>query len=212
MIFQHLPENVQVALFSATMPPEFFELTKKFMRNPVQILVEPEKLSLNGIKQYYIDAERNEYKFDILCDLYDVLSLSQSIIYCNSRRMVEDLNSKLLDANFSVSYIHGSMTPLERTEKMKEFTSGKTRVLVSTDLLSRGIDVQQISIVINYDIPKSVDNYLHRIGRSGRYGRKGIAINFNTNYDNPKLKAIEHHYNIQIEHFPANPELISEFL
>jgi translation initiation factor 4A len=212
MIFQNLPENVQVALFSATMPPDFFELTKKFMRNPIQILVEPEKLSLNGIKQYYIDAERNEYKFDILCDLYDVLSLSQSIIYCNSRRMVEDLSNKLIDSNFSVSFIHGSMAPLERTEKMKEFTSGKTRVLVSTDLLSRGIDVQQISIVINYDIPKSVDNYLHRIGRSGRYGRKGIAINFNTTYDTPKLKAIENHYNIQIEHFPANPELISEFL
>jgi superfamily II DNA/RNA helicase len=104
------------------------------------------------------------------------------------------------------------MTPVERSEKMKEFVSGKTRVLVSTDLLSRGIDVQQISIVINYDIPKSVDNYLHRIGRSGRYGRKGVAINFNTPYDDNKLKAIEQHYNINIEAFPANAESLSEFL
>jgi superfamily II DNA/RNA helicase len=104
-IFQNLPNSVQVALFSATMPPDFFELTTKFMRNPVQILVEPEKLSLNGIKQYVIDIERNEYKFDILCDLYDVLSLSQSIIYCNSRKMVEDLSEKLRGANFSVSSI-----------------------------------------------------------------------------------------------------------
>ena len=210
-IFQNLPNNIQVALFSATMPREFFELTQKFMRSPVEILVEPEKLSLNGIKQYVIDIDRNEYKFDILCDLYDVLSLSQSVIYCNSRKMVEELSEKLSNTNFSVSSIHGSMTPLEREEKMKEFKSGRTRVLVSTDLLSRGIDVQQISIVINYDIPKSVDSYLHRIGRSGRYGRKGVAINFNTPYDTPKLKAIEHHYNITIEAFPNNADALMQY-
>jgi superfamily II DNA/RNA helicase len=126
--------------------------------------------------------------------------------------MVEDLSDKLRGANFSVSSIHGSMTPLEREEKMKEFISGRTRVLVSTDLLSRGIDVQQISIVINYDIPKSVDNYLHRIGRSGRYGRKGVAINFNTPYDTPKLNAIEQHYNIKIEAFPSNAESLTEYM
>lgn len=210
-IFQYLPNTMQVALFSATMPPDFFELTEKFMRNPVRILIEPENLTLNGIKQYYIDIEKNEYKFEILCDLYDVLSVSQSIIYCNSRKMVEDLSNKLRDANFSVSYIHGSMTPLEREEKLKEFIAAQSRVLVSTDLLSRGIDVQQISVVINYDIPKSVDNYLHRIGRSGRYGRKGVAINFNTPYDDSKLKGIERHYNIEIEQFPTNAESIAEF-
>ncbi len=209
-IFHLLPNDVQVALFSATMPPDFFELTSKIMRDPIQILVEAEKLSLKGIKQYVINIDSNDYKFDILCDLYDVLSLSQSIIYCNSRKMVEDLSQKLVNANFSVTSIHGSMTPLEREEKMKEFISGKTRVLVSTDLLSRGIDVQQISIVINYDIPKSVDNYLHRIGRSGRYGRKGVAINFNTPYDAPKLKAIERHYNIEIEDFPRNTDSLLE--
>ncbi len=210
-IFQYLPNTMQVALFSATMPPDFFELTEKFMRNPVRILIEPENLTLNGIKQYYIDIEKNEYKFEILCDLYDVLSVSQSIIYCNSRKMVEDLSNKLRDSNFSVSYIHGSMTPLEREEKLKEFIAAQSRVLVSTDLLSRGIDVQQISVVINYDIPKSVDNYLHRIGRSGRYGRKGVAINFNTPYDDSKLKAIERHYNIEMEQFPTNAESIAEF-
>ncbi len=211
-IFQYLPGAMQVALFSATMPPDFFELTNKFMRNPIQILVEPEKLTLNGIKQYCIDIEKNEYKFDILCDLFDILSLSQSVIYCNSRKMVEDLSAKLKDANFCVTSIHGSMTPIDREVKMKEFTTGKTRVLVSTDLLSRGIDVQQISIVINYDIPKSVDNYLHRIGRSGRYGRKGVAINFNTPFDAPKLKAIERHYDITIDPFPSNSDEVAEFL
>jgi translation initiation factor 4A len=210
-IFRSMPTTMQVALFSATMPPDFFELTTKFMRDPVQILVEPEKLTLNGIKQYCIDVEKNEYKYDIICDLFDILSVSQSIIYCNSRKMVEDLSYKLREANFCVSSIHGSMTPVERSEKMKEFITAQSRVLVSTDLLSRGIDVQQISVVINYDIPKSVDNYLHRIGRSGRYGRKGVAINFNTPYDAPKLKAIEKHYGIEIEPFPADTSALAEY-
>jgi translation initiation factor 4A len=210
-IFRALPSSMQVALFSATMPPDFFELTTKFMRNPIQILIEPEKLTLNGIKQYCINVDKNEYKYDIICDLFDILSVSQSIIYCNSRKMVEDLSYKLREANFCVSSIHGSMTPVERSEKMKEFITAQSRVLVSTDLLSRGIDVQQISVVINYDIPKSVDNYLHRIGRSGRYGRKGIAINFNTPYDAPKLKAIEKHYGIEIEPFPADTAALSEY-
>lgn len=211
-IFKSLPSNVQAALFSATMPPDFFEITKKLMRNPIQILVEPELLSLSGIKQYFIDIERNDHKFDILCDLYDVLTITQAIIYCNSKKMVEDLSERLKDSDFSVSSIHGSMTPLEREETMKEFKSGKSRVLVSTDLLSRGIDVQQISIVINYDIPRSVDNYLHRIGRSGRFGRKGVAINFRTPYDSGKINDIEKHYNIAIEEWPENPDDLAQYL
>ena len=211
-IFRSLPDDVQAALFSATMPDDFFEITKKLMRNPIKILVEPDKLSLSGIKQYYVNIERNEHKFDMLCDLYNVLTITQAIIYCNSRKMVEDLSQRLIDANFSISSIHGSMTPFEREERMRQFKTGGTRVLVSTDLLSRGIDVQQISVVINYDIPRSVDNYLHRIGRSGRYGRKGVAINFKTPYDDYKMHDIEKHYNIQIEEWPTDPEEISEFL
>jgi translation initiation factor 4A len=211
-IFRSLPNDVQAALFSATMPDDFFEITKKLMRNPIKILVEPEKLSLSGIKQYYVNIDRNEHKFDMLCDLYNVLTITQAIIYCNSRKMVEDLSQRLIDANFSISSIHGSMTPFEREERMRQFKTGGTRVLVSTDLLSRGIDVQQISIVINYDIPRSVDNYLHRIGRSGRYGRKGVAINFKTPYDDYKMNDIEKHYNIQIDEWPSDPEEISEFL
>jgi translation initiation factor 4A len=211
-IFRSLPEEVQAALFSATMPDDFFEIAKKLMRNPIKILVEPEKLSLSGIKQYYVNIERNDHKFDILCDLYNVLTITQAIIYCNSRKMVEDLSQRLTDANFSISSIHGSMTPFEREDRMRQFKTGGSRVLVSTDLLSRGIDVQQISIVINYDIPRSVDNYLHRIGRSGRYGRKGVAINFKTPYDNQKIYDIETHYNIRIDEWPADPEEISDFL
>jgi translation initiation factor 4A len=203
-IFQTLPTTIQVALFSATMPEEFFELAENFMRNPIKILVKKEQLTLEGIKQYYINVDKNEYKFEVLRDLYNFLTINQSIVYCNSRRMVEDLYYRLTEENFAVSYIHGDMSPVEREQAMLNFRDAKTRVLISTDLLSRGIDIQQVSIVINYDIPNNVDNYLHRIGRSGRYGRKGISINFATYYDKKKLKDIEDHYSIEIEEMPED--------
>lgn len=203
-IFQTLSVDVQAALFSATMTEEFMDIARKFMRDPVKILVKKEELTLEGIKQYYINVEKNEYKFDVLCDLYNYLTINQSIVYCNSRRMVEDLHYKLTRANFPVSYIHGDMTPEEREVSMTNFRSANSRVLVSTDLLSRGIDIQQVSIVINYDIPNNVENYLHRIGRSGRYGRKGTAINFVTFYDKNKIHDIEGHYSIVIDEMPEN--------
>ena len=201
-IFQTLPNDIQVALFSATMPEEFFNLAENFMRDPIKILVQKEQLTLEGIKQYYINVDKNEFKFDILRDLYNFLTINQSIVYCNSRRMVEELYDKLTEENFPVSYIHGDMTPAERETAMFNFRNAKTRVLISTDLLSRGIDIQQVSIVINYDIPNNVDNYLHRIGRSGRYGRKGVSINFATFYDKKKIQDIESHYGIEIDELP----------
>jgi translation initiation factor 4A len=203
-IFTQMPNSIQVGLYSATMGENFFAITKKFMRNPVYILVKAEQLTLDGIKQFYINMEKADYKFDTLCDLYSVLTISQCIIYCNNRRGVEDLTARMQEQNFTVSYIHGDMSPNEREITMADFRSGKTRVLISTDLLSRGIDVQQVSIVINYDIPIRVDNYLHRIGRSGRYGRKGVAINFKTFYDSQRMKSIEQYYNTTIDEMPAD--------
>lgn len=207
-IFQTLPNSMQVALFSATMPTEFFDLTDKFMRDPVKILVKKEELTLDGIKQYYINVDKNEYKFDVLRDLYNFLTINQSIVYCNSRRMVEDLYYRLTEEHFAVSYIHGDMSPQEREQAMVNFRNATSRVLISTDLLSRGIDIQQVSIVINYDISGNVENYLHRIGRSGRYGRKGVAINFATYYDRKKIKDIETHYQIEIEEMPDDPSCL----
>jgi translation initiation factor 4A len=203
-IFTQMPNSIQVGLYSATMGENFFAITRKFMRNPVYILVKAEQLTLDGIKQFYINMEKPDFKFDTLCDLYSVLTISQCIIYCNNRRGVEDLTVRMQEQNFTVSYIHGDMSPNEREITMADFRSGKTRVLISTDLLSRGIDVQQVSIVINYDIPIRVDNYLHRIGRSGRYGRKGIAINFKTFYDSQRIKSIEQYYNTTIDEMPAD--------
>ena len=203
-IFRFLPNNIQVGLFSATMTPEFFRLSDCFMRNPVRILVKNEDLTLEGIRQYYINLEHNEYKFETLCDLYDLCSISQTIIYCNSRTMVEELFNKLSKDNFPATCIHGDLSQDERNKIMTEFRNGTTRILISTDLLSRGIDIQQISLVINYDIPHNIESYIHRIGRSGRFGRKGTSINFLTRYDVKKMKEIEEYYNTIIEELPAN--------
>jgi translation initiation factor 4A len=203
-IISSLDENVQICLFSATMNVEFFDVTKHFIRNPINILVNKERLTLEGIKQFYIDCEKNEYKLETLCDLYSILTISQSIIYCNSYKSVEILTKKLQDRNFAISCIHGNMSVADRESTMANFRNCKTRVLISTDLLGRGIDVQQVSIVINYDIPMRYESYIHRIGRSGRHGRKGTAINFVTGYDMKHLKGIESYYNTVIETLPAD--------
>jgi translation initiation factor 4A len=203
-IFRFLPNNIQVGLFSATMTPEFFKLAKCFMRNPVKILIKNEELTLEGIKQFYVNIERNEYKYSTLCDFYNVCNLAQTIIYCNSKKMVDDLYNRLIDDSFSVEQIHGDMSQEQRNSIMENFRSGNSRILITTDLLSRGIDIQQISLVINYDIPNNIESYIHRIGRSGRYGRKGTAINFITNYDVNKMKEIEQYYSTVVEELPAD--------
>jgi len=206
-IFRFLPNDVQVGLFSATMTPDFFRISNCFMRNPVKMLVKEEDLTLEGIKQFYINLEHNEYKFETLCDLYDMCSVSQTIIYCNSRTMVEELHRRLIEGDFSAECMHGDLSQDERNKIMEQFRNGITRILISTDLLSRGIDVQQVSLVINYDIPNNIESYIHRIGRSGRYGRKGTSINFLTRYDVKKMKDIEEYYHTIIEELPSDFKL-----
>lgn len=196
--------NVQIGLFSATMEPSFFRITNNFMRNPMNILIEKEKITLDGIKQFYIDCEKNEYKFETLCDLYSIFSASQTLIYCNHYQNVELLTKKLQEQNFKVSYIHGNMTIQEREEAMRNFRNSITRVLISTDLLGRGIDVQQVSIVINYDTPLKIESYIHRIGRSGRHGRNGTAINFAVGNDLKRIKEIERYFNTEINPLPQD--------
>jgi len=203
-IFKTLPPNVQVCLFSATMAPEILDLTTKFMRNAVRILVTKAELTLEGISQFYVACEREEWKLDTLCDLYEVLTISQAIIYCNSRRKVDFLAEQMTKRDFTVSVMHADLDQKERELIMLEFRSGSSRVLITTDLLARGIDVQQVSLVINFDLPQSMENYLHRIGRSGRFGRKGAAINFVTNRDVATMKEIERFYHTQIEEMPAD--------
>jgi translation initiation factor 4A len=203
-IFKFLPPNIQVALFSATMAPDILDLTSKFMRNPVRILVKKDELTLEGIRQFYIAIEKEEWKLDTLCDLYETLTITQAIIYCNTRRKVDWLCEKMQARDFTISIMHAELEQKERDKIMREFRSGSTRVLISTDLLARGIDVQQVSLVINYDLPANIENYLHRIGRSGRFGRKGVAINFVTTSDARHMKDIENHYHTQIDEMPMD--------
>ena len=202
-IFQFLPSDVQVVLFSATLPPYINTITSKFMRDPVRISVKAEQLTLEGISQYYVAIDDDRHKYATLKDLYQVISMSQCIIYCNSVKRVADLYDAMMEDGFPVCCIHSSMDKKERDEAFAEFKTGKCRVLISSNVTARGIDVQQVSVVINFDVPKCVHTYLHRIGRSGRWGRKGVGINLITKRDVGKLKEIEMHYSTQINEMPA---------
>ena len=203
-IFQFMPNEIQICLFSATMPVELDELTNKFMRNPTKILVKTEELTLQGIAQYFIRLDGDEQKYLTIKDLFSSLSISQAIIYCNSTRRVDDLCEAMIQVEYPVAKIHGKMDETERKSAYKAFKEGSCRVLITSDLFARGIDVQQVSIVINFDVPKSEHTYLHRIGRGGRWGRKGIAINFVSKHDAPRLKHFQEYYNTQIEEMPEN--------
>lgn len=204
-IFKMLPgTGMQVCLFSATIPPDVLEITEKFMIDPIRILVKKEELTLEGIKQFYINVQKEEWKLDTLCDLYKTLTITQCVIFCNSRKRVDDLANAMNDRKFTVSSMHGEMPPELRETIMRQFRTGATRVLITTDLLARGIDVHHVSLVINYDLPRHKENYLHRIGRSGRYGRKGVAINFVTQQDITTLREIEKFYSTQIDEMPED--------
>ena len=203
-IFQLLPSKVQVGVFSATMPPEALEITRKFMNKPVRILVKRDELTLEGIKQFYVNVDKEEWKLETLCDLYETLAITQSVIFVNTRRKVDWLTDKMRGRDHTVSATHGDMDQNTRDIIMREFRSGSSRVLITTDLLARGIDVQQVSLVINYDLPTQPENYLHRIGRSGRFGRKGVAINFVTSDDDRMLFDIQKFYNVVVEELPSN--------
>jgi translation initiation factor 4A len=203
-IFQFLGNKVQVVLFSATLPSEIQSLTTKFMRDPINILVKTESITLEGIKQYYVALDNDAQKYESLKDLFNCISVSQCIIYCNSINRVNDLYEALCKDNFPVCRIHSGMEKSLREKAYTDFINGESRVLISSNLTARGIDVQQVSTVINFDIPKDIHTYIHRIGRSGRWGRKGMGINFITLRDVRKIKEIEQYYNTQIEEMPAS--------
>jgi translation initiation factor 4A len=203
-ILHNLPESIQVALFSATMPPEVEQLASEFMLHPNKILVKTEELTLQGIAQYYVNVMNDVQKYETLKDLFAGVSISQAIIYCNSTTRVDELYEAMEHDKFPVQRIHGKMSQEERKQVYKDFKTGGCRVLISSDLFARGIDVQQVSIVINFDIPKNVNTYLHRIGRSGRWGRKGISINFQSKYDIIKLNNFRKHYNTEIHELPMD--------
>jgi translation initiation factor 4A len=203
-IFQYLSNNIQISLFSATMPQTLYNLTEKFMRNPIKIIVKTEQLTLEGIKQYFVNLDDDNMKYETLKDLFSVFSVAQCIIYCNSVRRVSDLYEAMVQDDYPVCQIHSSLDKIERQKNYDLFRAGDKRVMISSNVTARGIDIQQVSTVINFDIPKCSSTYLHRIGRSGRWGRKGVAINFITRRDYRQLKDIETYYQTEISELPSN--------
>jgi ATP-dependent RNA helicase len=203
-IYRYLPFNTQCVVVSATIPQEILDMTQKFMKKPIKILVRRDELSLEGIRQFFVAVELEKWKFDTLCDLYDTLVVTQAVIFCNMRAKVDWLTEKMREANFTVSSMHGEMPQKERDAIMEDFRSGSSRVLITTDIWGRGLDVQQVSLVINYDLPTNRELYIHRIGRSGRFGRKGVAINFVKKEETKILRDIELYYSIQIDEMPMN--------
>ncbi|DBA85426.1 hypothetical protein WJX79_002723 [Trebouxia sp. C0005] len=203
-VYRYLPPDIQVILVSATLPHDVLEMTHKFMQDPVRVLVKRDELTLEGIKQFFVAVEKEEWKFDTLCDLYDTLTITQAVIFCNTKRKVDWLTEKMQQNNFTVASMHGDMPQMERDAIMQSFRGGDARVLISTDVWARGLDVQQVSLVINYDLPNNRELYIHRIGRSGRYGRKGVAINFVKSDDIRILRDIEQYYSTQVDEMPMN--------
>ena len=203
-IFQYLSSNIQVALFSATLPDGINSIIKKIMNDPVHISVKREMLTLEGIRQYYIAVDDDREKYITLKNLFAFLSMSQCIIYSNSVKRVQDLYEAMVEDEFPVCRIHSNMDRAEREVAFNDFKNGRSRVLISSNVTARGIDIQQVSVVINFDLTKDVHTYLHRIGRSGRWGRKGVGINFITRRDVEKLKEIEQHYSTEIMEMPAD--------
>tara|TARA_B000000609_G_C24179060_1_gene356417 strand:- start:1041 stop:2246 length:1206 start_codon:yes stop_codon:yes gene_type:complete len=203
-IFQYLNKDIQICLYSATVPNEILNLTNKFMREPIKILVKAQMLTLEGISQYYIALDNDHSKYATLKDIYSKIAVSQCIIYCNSVKRVKDLTDAMISDSFPVVCIHSNMDKADRAKAYAGFKRGNHRVLISSNVTARGIDIQQVRTVINFDIPKCVNIYLHRIGRSGRWGRKGIGINFVTRRDIKNMKLIEEHYSTQIKELPED--------
>ena len=198
------PPDTQVGLFSATMPDEVIEVANTILRNPVRSLMPPETVTLDGIKQYYVNVDREEFKYETLCDLYQHLNINQALIYVNKRPRAEWLAEKMNAQGFPVTCIHGEMDVEERRRRMNDFRKGVNRIMISTDLLARGIDVQQVSVVINFELPPQRENYVHRIGRSGRYGRKGCSINLLSPDETKAMEDIVSHFATRIEPLPED--------
>jgi len=203
------PADMKVALFSATMPEKVVEVANKILNDPVRILIPPTAVRLEGIQQFFINLDREDHKFDCICDLYKHLNITQAVIFCNKRQKAEMIAEKMSAQGFPITCLHGELDKSERTRRMDDFIKGKTRVMIATDIIARGIDVQQISLVINYELPTNTENYVHRIGRAGRYGRKGTTINLLLPEESSQMEEISELYGMKLELFPEDTSALA---
>ncbi|CBZ28524.1 putative DEAD box RNA helicase [Leishmania mexicana MHOM/GT/2001/U1103] len=202
-IYRMVPP-LQIILVSATLPADVLEMTEKFMTEPASILVKRDEITVDSVKQYFVSVDEEKNKFDVLMELYDSLTIAHAVVFCNTRKKVEQLAKKMTREKFAVTAMHGDMPQAERDEIMRQFRNGHSRVLITTDLWARGIDVERVSLVLSYDLPLSREQYIHRIGRTGRMGRTGLAITFVRHDELRLLRDIEQFYATQIEELPAN--------
>lgn len=179
-----LPPTTQLVLFSATFPTEVRAFAEKFVPNANSLELKQEELNVDGIKQLYMDCDSEQHKFEVLCELYGLLTIGSSIIFVEKRDTAEKLAAMMTAEGHKVSVLHGKLEPEERDRLIDDFREGRSKVLITTNVLARGIDIASVSMVVNYDLPLTVDRkpdpstYLHRIGRTGRFGRVGVSISF----------------------------------
>jgi ATP-dependent RNA helicase UAP56/SUB2 len=209
-IFLATPKKKQVMMFSATMTPEMRQICKKFMHEPHEIFVDSDtKLTLHGLLQYTVkltEAEKNRK----LVDLLDALEFNQVVIFVKSVQRAMALDKLLTECNFPSIAIHSALKQEERIERYKQFKDFQKRIMVATDLFGRGIDIERVNIVINYDIPDSSDQYLHRVGRAGRFGTKGLAITFvSSDEDHEVLNQVQARFEVQIGALPDQIDVTS---
>ncbi|KAG7553568.1 hypothetical protein FFLO_03000 [Filobasidium floriforme] len=184
-----IPPAAQTLLFSATFPDRVDAFAKRFAPDANEIRLKPEELSVEGIKQFYMDCESEEVKYDVLLELYNLLTIGQSIIFCARRDSADVIANRMIAEGHSVAALHGAKDANERDLVIDGFRDGNTKVLITTNVIARGIDISQVTMVVNYDLPTlrqggmgrdrvDTETYLHRVGRTGRFGRQGIAVNF----------------------------------
>lgn len=209
-IFKQTPHEKQVMMFSATLSKEIRPVCKKFMQNPLEIYVDDEtKLTLHGLQQHYVKLQENE-KNRKLIDLLDALEFNQVCIFVKSVLRANELNKLLTECNFPSTCIHSGMTQEERIARYKSFKEINKRIMVATDIFGRGIDIERVNIVINYDMPENADSYLHRVGRAGRFGTKGLGITFvSSTEDSQVLNQVQERFEVNITELPAQIELSS---
>lgn len=210
-IIRHIGKTTQICVFSATFTKETLQVTENFLNDPYRITVEKEQLSLDRVRQYKINVRHDRNKLSTLIDLYSQLIISQMIIFVNSVRTAEYLRDKLMDDQIEAGLVHGKMSSVDRENVLKEFRLANLKTLITTDVMCRGIDIDNLKMVINYDMTRDPETYIHRVGRSGRYGGQGVAINFYTYNDMTLIKSLERNYNIYITDMP-NPDEVNECL
>lgn len=203
-VFGLIPKDVQVAMFSATMPDEALDFAGRFMRDPLSVLLKAEELPLERIRQYHVDVGAEMFKVDTLCYLYSIpgVAIAKSIVFVNRKRTAKQLADELERRDFTVSAIHSDLEEEERRLRMREFRDGASRVMIATDVFARGIDVPHVSLVVNFDLPRRRESYLHRIGRAGRGGRKGLALSFIVSGELCRLRDLERHFGMAIPELP----------